>query len=57
MKIEKPKLLYIILVLTAVFSFELNAQQWIKDMPGYERYKAVSPQIRSSVKPGQVSVK
>ena len=33
------------------------AQQWIKEMPGYERYKAVSPQIRSSVKPGQVSVK
>ena len=57
MKIEKPKLLYITFVLTAVFSFELNAQQWIKEMPGYERYKAVSPQIRSSVKPGQVSVK
>jgi len=57
MKIERPKLLYITLVLTAVFTFELNAQQWIKEMPGYERYKAVMPQIRSSVKPGQVSVK
>lgn len=35
----------------------VSAQQWIKEMPGYERYKEMSPKIRSSVKPGQVSVK
>ena len=33
-----------------------NAQQWIKEMPGYERHKEISPQIRSSVKSGRISV-
>lgn len=31
------------------------AQQWIKEMPGYERYKKMSQQIRSSVEQGRIS--
>ncbi len=57
MKNQKSKLLFITLILTFAISFGLNAQQWIKEMPGYERYKEMSPKIRSSVQQGQVSVK
>ena len=47
----------ILICLFNTLTITSTAQQWIKEMPGYERYKAISPQIRGSVKPGQVSVK
>ncbi len=52
------KLLFLpVLFYVLIFNgFSVDAQQWIKEMPGYDRYKEMSPQIRSSVKPGQVSV-
>jgi dipeptidyl-peptidase 4 len=48
---------FISIGLASLFSITVSAQQWIKEMPGYERYKEIAPQIRSSVKPGQISVK
>ncbi|HCE57390.1 MAG TPA: peptidase [Prolixibacteraceae bacterium] len=39
------------------FSNTVSAQQWIKEMPGYDRYKTIASQVRTSVKPGQVTVK
>lgn len=42
-----------LLLLTA----ELQAQDKLKSMPGYERYQKVSPQIRTAVKPGSLVVK
>ncbi len=47
----------ILICLFNILTISSKAQQWIKEMPGYERYKAIAPQIRSSVKPGQISVK
>lgn len=38
-------------------SITVSAQQWIKEMPGYDRYKTITSQVRTSVKSGQVSVK
>lgn len=57
MKNRKSNQLFIIFLFVVFASIELNAQQWIKDMPGYERYKEMLPKIRSSVQQGQVSVK
>ena len=57
MKNQRFNLLFITLLLTVTSAFEVSAQQWIKKMPGYEQYKKVSPQIRNSVKSGQVTVK
>lgn len=34
-----------------------SAQQWIKNMPGYERYAEMAPQIRNSVVPGRIQAK
>jgi dipeptidyl-peptidase-4 len=48
---------FISIGLASLFSITVSAQQWIKEMPGYERFKEIAPQIRSSVKPGQISVK
>jgi dipeptidyl-peptidase 4 len=48
---------FISIGLASFFSITVSAQQWIMEMPGYERYKEIAPQIRSSVKPGQISVK
>ncbi len=52
------------LVFVVVFALFLSfsptqmfAQQWIKNMPGYEQYKKMSPQIRKSVKQGRISAK
>ncbi len=52
------------LVLVVVFalflsfsSTQMSAQQWIKNMPGYEQYKKMSPKIRKSVKQGRISAK
>ena len=47
----------VFLFLLSVVIHNASAQQWIKDMPGYSQYKEIAPQIRSSVKSGQVSVK
>ena len=48
---------FICIGVTSAFTITTSAQQWIKEMPGYERYKEIAPQIRTSVKPGQISVK
>jgi dipeptidyl-peptidase-4 len=57
MKNQRFNLLSVSLFLIIFLSIETEAQQWIKQMPGYDRYKEMSPKIRSSVKPGQISVK
>lgn len=33
-----------------------SSQQWIKNMPGYEQYRKIGPEIRSSVKQGRLTV-
>ena len=43
--------------LLSTIIIHVSAQQWIKEMPGYDRYREMSPKIRGSVKSGQVSVK
>jgi len=54
---QKISIRFVILIISILIGFNANAQQWIKEMPGYERYKEIAPQIRSSIKPGQISVK
>ncbi len=46
-------LIFSLLIFTGL---NLSAQQWIKEMPGYERYKEIAPQIRNSVKSGRINV-
>lgn len=41
-----------LVVLIALSGFQLNAQDKLKNMPGYERYREIAPQIRGSVQPG-----
>ncbi len=48
---------YLFVTVLMFFAFGAQSQQWIKNMPGYEQYVKTAPQIRSSVKSGQVSVK
>lgn len=57
MKNQRFFILFVMFFILIFVSFETDAQQWIKEMPGYKRYKEISPKIRSSVKSGQVSVK
>jgi len=57
MKNQRFPLLFVLFLILNLVLLNVQAQQWIQDMPGYDRYKEVSPQIRSSVKPGQISVK
>jgi len=54
---QKISIRFVILILSILIGFNANGQQWIKEMPGYERYKEIAPQIRGSIKPGQISVK
>lgn len=56
MKNQKTVLSLIFLCILSSVFFESVAQQWIKEMPGYERYSEIAPQIRGSVKPGRVNV-
>ena len=42
----------LVVLFSTVFLRGTNAQQWIKNMPGYERYQEIAPQIRNSVKQG-----
>lgn len=54
----KNKEFSIIFVLFFALNFigsNVSAQQWIKEMPGYERYKEIAPQIRGSVQIGTVT--
>lgn len=51
---KNQKIAVLIIFLTGAFSSSAFAQQWIKSMPGYARYKEIAPQIRSSVKQGQI---
>jgi dipeptidyl-peptidase-4 len=45
------------LTLAIVFTAQLSiAQDKLKKMPGYDQYRAVAPQIRSSVNPGTLRV-
>lgn len=48
---------FVQIFLFSSFSITVSAQQWIKEMPGYDRYREIAPKIRGSVKSGQVSVK
>lgn len=46
------------LVLVLVFSFaslQSQAQDKLKNMPGYEQYQKIAPQLRGAVKPGTLS--
>ena len=43
-----------LIIFFSLFITTANAQQWIKEMPGYERYKEIAPKIRSSVKQGRI---
>jgi len=56
MKNIKIALFLILTLLLTVVRSESFAQQWIKNMPGYEQYMDVAPKIRSSVKSGRISV-
>ena len=55
MKIHKFIFQFIVIVFISSLTEKVNAQQWIKSMPGYDRYTEISPQIRSSVKQGRIS--
>ena len=57
MRNQKIVILVVLTFLGFVFSNQISAQQWIKDMPGYEQYQKMSPQIRKSVKQGRISAK
>lgn len=49
----------LVALIMTVFCFATNqtkAQDKLKKMPGYEQYRKVAPQIRSSVKPGSLFV-
>ncbi len=51
-------MLIVILALTVgLMTNKANAQDKLKKMPGYEQYRKVAPQIRSSVKPGTLNVR
>ncbi|MFV0589980.1 MAG: alpha/beta fold hydrolase [Draconibacterium sp.] len=56
MKPLKTFSLIIVSLLFSLIGFNSAAQQWIKNMPGYEQYKKVAPQIFSSVKQGRIVV-
>jgi dipeptidyl-peptidase-4 len=56
MKNQKSLVTISLIILLSWIANPSVAQQWIKDMPGYERYKEMSPQIRGSVKQGRISV-
>ncbi len=57
MKNQKVALFLFSIMIVSFISLQTRAQQWIKNMPGYERYTEISPQIRSSVKKGSISAK
>lgn len=46
----------ILSLLVCFVTFEMNAQDKLKNMPGYDQYREIAPQIRRSVKPGTLSV-
>ena len=54
MNVQRTALL-IVCMLFSCISYKTNAQQWIKNMPGYEQYRELAPQIRGSVKQGRIS--
>ncbi len=55
MKNRKTFTLLFIAILTFYFANPGIAQQWIKEMPGYERYNDIAPLIRNSVVMGRIS--
>lgn len=56
MKNQNTYFFFTILFFLGLFTNSVEAQQWIKNMPGYEQYSKIAPQIRSSVKQGNVTV-
>lgn len=52
----KSALSFLAIVLCAT-AYHAAAQDKLKNMPGYERYQKISPQIRSSIKTGALTVK
>jgi len=55
MKNQRTFAFIVVFVLSGLIVKPILAQQWIKEMPGYEQYKKVAPQMRSAVKPGKIS--
>ena len=53
MNLKSFKSLFLV-VLMAFSGIQLQAQDKLKNMPGYDRYREVAPQIRGSVQPGIV---
>ncbi|HSO86757.1 MAG TPA: DPP IV N-terminal domain-containing protein, partial [Draconibacterium sp.] len=57
MNSQKNSIRFVVIFFIVFIGLHVSAQQWIKEMPGYDRYKEIAPQIRTSIKPGQISVK
>jgi len=55
MKKLKTILSLVFILLTTLVFLESSGQQWIKNMPGYEQYAEIAPQIRRSVKSGRIA--
>jgi dipeptidyl-peptidase 4 len=55
MKTRITSLIAVVAVFACSINF-INAQDKLKKMPGYDQYRAVAPQIRSSVNYGRLSV-
>lgn len=54
---QKVSICFVLLIVSVFNGINAKGQQWIKEMPGYDRYREIAPQIRTSIKPGQISVK
>ena len=55
MKFSKFSCITFLFVLNLMVAIPTSAQQWIKEMPGYERYLEMAPKIRSAVISGRIS--
>ncbi|OEK03730.1 peptidase [Roseivirga sp. 4D4] len=51
----KYTLTFVLAIVFTLAGFQSQAQDKLKNMPGYEQYRSVAPQIRRSVKPGTLS--
>ncbi len=51
----KYALTFVLAIVFTLAGFQSQAQDKLKNMPGYEQYRSVAPQIRRSVKPGTLS--
>jgi len=51
----KYALTFVLAIAFTLAGFQSQAQDKLKNMPGYEQYREIAPQIRRSVKPGLIS--